>query len=400
MKSQAALTAAAIKKELKALGISCKAKSSNYSGGDSVDIKVEGLTPAQFSEIKSLLSKYQYGSFNGMDDSYSSDNLRNDIPQTKYLFIDNNHSPEMHQAAYEWSIKHYRVEGLPELYSELQSHHRVGDEWAHTQVYRVLANDGPFWQFKGDFEAYSAQRQSDCQHQKDVLAMIKAENGEHDSSILVYYNEDSKTWTVSKNYILHASICRIEDTAELVKLIINAITHATTILHTEKAAREQEKRDIESIKPFKEETVSRFVTVSFPACNKNHHLDDNDLEIRGNADTGLCEVKKVITFTGDNYAKVSKQLLTSFDFWEKIGGSYCDDQHLAGLAEHSKEYYAAWRKHGITCVIEVVNTDTNDKFYVNTEGYSYARYVGRDENYFSSMALWSVMSDIMNMTLH
>jgi hypothetical protein len=39
-------------------------------------------------KIEKVIGKYQYGHFNGMEDIYEYSNNRNDIPQTKYLFIE------------------------------------------------------------------------------------------------------------------------------------------------------------------------------------------------------------------------------------------------------------------------------------------------------------------------
>ena len=39
-------------------------------------------------QLKSEFSKYEYGRFDGMQDLYEYTNVRDDIPQTKYLFIE------------------------------------------------------------------------------------------------------------------------------------------------------------------------------------------------------------------------------------------------------------------------------------------------------------------------
>lgn len=77
--------AAAIKAELTALypGIKFSCTSDSFSMGDSVHVKwTDGPTD---EEVNNVIKKYQYGSFNGMEDIYEHTNSRNDIPQSKYV---------------------------------------------------------------------------------------------------------------------------------------------------------------------------------------------------------------------------------------------------------------------------------------------------------------------------
>lgn len=93
-RSQAALAAAAIKKELKQhfpnikFSVTCQ----NYSMGDNV--RVEYNDGVKRQKIEDIIGKYQYGHFDSMTDSYEYTNNRNDIPQTKYLHITRNCSDE------------------------------------------------------------------------------------------------------------------------------------------------------------------------------------------------------------------------------------------------------------------------------------------------------------------
>jgi hypothetical protein len=84
-KSTAANCSAAIKEELKKVfpGVKFNVTSSNFSGGNSVDVRWnDGPTEDQ---VNSIIKKYQYGSFNGMEDIYEYSNTREDIPQAKYV---------------------------------------------------------------------------------------------------------------------------------------------------------------------------------------------------------------------------------------------------------------------------------------------------------------------------
>lgn len=83
--SNHAAAAAAIKVELSKAypGIKFSAKSESFSMGDSVHVGwVDGPNE---EEVNDIIKKYQYGSFNGMEDMYEYTNSRSDLPQSKYV---------------------------------------------------------------------------------------------------------------------------------------------------------------------------------------------------------------------------------------------------------------------------------------------------------------------------
>lgn len=85
--STVAQCAVAIRKDLKQAfpDIKFSVTSSSYSMGDSVRIRyVDG---ALISDVKEIVQKYQYGSFNGMEDYYDINNYNSAIPQTKYILV-------------------------------------------------------------------------------------------------------------------------------------------------------------------------------------------------------------------------------------------------------------------------------------------------------------------------
>lgn len=99
MKQQStpALAASAIRKELKAAfpAYSFKVTSQRYSGGSSVNVEAQDLSPEQSKIVKSIIDKYQYGSFNGMEDIYEITNNRDDLPQVQYVSYENGISDNM-----------------------------------------------------------------------------------------------------------------------------------------------------------------------------------------------------------------------------------------------------------------------------------------------------------------
>ena len=84
-KTSHAAASAAIKAELSKAFPSVKfsVRSDSFSMGNSVDISWQnGPTVAQ---VEAISQKYQYGSFNGMEDIYETTNYRDDIPQAKWV---------------------------------------------------------------------------------------------------------------------------------------------------------------------------------------------------------------------------------------------------------------------------------------------------------------------------
>lgn len=97
-----AAAAAAIRKALKAHGIQCKVTSDAYAGGSSVKVRVYDQSPAVIERIKSHCGQYQYGHFNGMEDIYEATNMRDDIPQVSFVFVDNEISAELQAEIESW----------------------------------------------------------------------------------------------------------------------------------------------------------------------------------------------------------------------------------------------------------------------------------------------------------
>lgn len=85
--SEHSLAAKAIRAELKKEfpGIKFSVTSSSYAGGNSV--RVDYVDGPQYAKVMNIVSKYQEGSFDGMNDIYNYDNRNADIPQVKYVLV-------------------------------------------------------------------------------------------------------------------------------------------------------------------------------------------------------------------------------------------------------------------------------------------------------------------------
>lgn len=105
--SEQAQVAKILKEKAKELGLKVKASSKSYAGGDSVTIKVLSGTDDSYAKLKEYSRQYQYGNFDGMIDLYEMSNVRDDIPQTKYLFVDDYRLDQIIEDNYQGSLESY-----------------------------------------------------------------------------------------------------------------------------------------------------------------------------------------------------------------------------------------------------------------------------------------------------
>ena len=146
-RTEAAQAAATIRKQLKSNGIPASVTSDNYSMGSSVTVTLNDPMPATLEAVEKFAAKFQYGSFDGMRDIYNSDNVRDDIPQAKYVSVSPRYSAELKQAAYDYLRGHLvGYEDAPESYDDAQ-HQMINNEWVSQTVYRTLrgAMNTRFW---------------------------------------------------------------------------------------------------------------------------------------------------------------------------------------------------------------------------------------------------------------
>jgi hypothetical protein len=140
MKSEQAQVASIMKKFVKSMGLEVSTKSSSYSGGDSVRVKVKNANPAQIAAIETESWRYKMGSFNGMEDIYEYHKTEAGIPTTKYIFVDFDWDQDCYQAAYSYARDHIEGgENLPELYSDVTWDHKIHGRPAHGMVRQYLS---------------------------------------------------------------------------------------------------------------------------------------------------------------------------------------------------------------------------------------------------------------------
>ena len=120
--TKSAQTAKAIRQLLKEKypTIKFSVRSDNFSMGNSVDISWN-LGPKE-KEINYLVSKYQYGHFDGMIDMYEYSNCREDIPQAKFVQTSRDYKTEEELANDKIG---YKKEGWRDLWHEEKSLYQI-----------------------------------------------------------------------------------------------------------------------------------------------------------------------------------------------------------------------------------------------------------------------------------
>ncbi len=118
-------------------------RSENYSMGCSVNVSykaTEGMPNPK--EIQKKLSKFEYGHFDGMTDYYDIDNSRDDIPQTKYLFVNLDELNPFLQNYKEDFLKYYGLKEFDD--KEIMAKLNV---WKEQALYRYVWKKVLGWDF-------------------------------------------------------------------------------------------------------------------------------------------------------------------------------------------------------------------------------------------------------------
>lgn len=120
----------------------------------------------------------------------------------------------------------------------------------------------------------------------------------------------------------------------------------------------------------------------FAKLNKNNTLDQYQEEVvKGEFDLQTVKVKREIHFqTEEALNFYSNMLLVDFDFLENAGGSYTDDVRINSMTDYDnmtddERDTVIFNLYGVA-----IYYNNELQFIVNTQGYSFARYVGLVEN--------------------
>jgi len=134
-------------------------KSSSYSGGSSVDIYTNDLPPNVYKQLKEYADQFQYGHFDGMVDMYEYSNNRQDIPQVKFVFVNNHISANMRQSIWDFLRGFFSgMENAPRD-AKLAGSFFVHNEYGDRLIHRFFAggyNNSQFWDSLANAQEVSA----------------------------------------------------------------------------------------------------------------------------------------------------------------------------------------------------------------------------------------------------
>ena len=120
-------------------------RSRSFAGGN--DVRVEWTDGPTAKEVEALVSQHKYGHFDGMIDLYEYSNVRDDIPQVKYLSPTRRYSREATEAIVAWLNSHWAGYNLRVIDSPHGSYmidrasdapRGNGSGWQSQDVYREL----------------------------------------------------------------------------------------------------------------------------------------------------------------------------------------------------------------------------------------------------------------------
>ena len=145
--SEHAAAAKLIRAELKKHNITGTVRAKSYAGGSSITVTLNNELPATHKAVKLFCSKFQYGHFDGMQDLYELTNINENLPQVMFVFVNNEFSDELRQAA--WDLLRETMqdfENAPKCQTRA-GEVRCGYSWGNEWVYKVLngSQDFGFW---------------------------------------------------------------------------------------------------------------------------------------------------------------------------------------------------------------------------------------------------------------
>lgn len=159
--SNYAAAAKQIRVWLKAQGIAARVNSEGYSMGSSVNVEIYDQAPEVRAKVEEFASQYQQGRFDGMQDLYEYSNVNKDLPQAKYVFVNNEISDAMRQEIWDFALGYYGgLEGAP-AEAKAAYNFRIVDWgiYGDQMIYRLFQggfNQNEFWEFKAKQQKIAA----------------------------------------------------------------------------------------------------------------------------------------------------------------------------------------------------------------------------------------------------
>ena len=131
-------------------------------------------------------------------------------------------------------------------------------------------------------------------------------------------------------------------------------------------------------------------TAKFPKSNKDNSIECYYRQLfDGNYNEEKIKVQAFVVVSFEQYDFLKENFLKPSDWHENIGGSFTDDPYFDNYTQEEFEKAVSTNPEALkifreTCYsncVAVVEENTGWTLYINTEGYSYARYVGFGERF-------------------
>lgn len=117
-----------------------------------------------------------------------------------------------------------------------------------------------------------------------------------------------------------------------------------------------------------------------PKLNKRNTIEEYCEQLLDVTEYETVEAKcfEVIVMNKKEYETFKNNLLKDWNFLEGLkcgtGSDYEPEREIEHIWQLTREEMEMWQKYSYRVATMIFNKDTNEKFYVNTEGYNYARY--------------------------
>lgn len=128
------------------------------------------------------------------------------------------------------------------------------------------------------------------------------------------------------------------------------------------------------------DVLKNCIEIVMPTTSKIDTLSEVDKECAITKKTTRALVVQTCLVSPARFDYLANNFLTKQPEWEYVGGCSIEPEHVAGLNSGSMSYWYAWEKYGYTKVTQITNDITGETFYIDSQGYDYARYVGRPLN--------------------
>ena len=118
-------------------------------------------------------------------------------------------------------------------------------------------------------------------------------------------------------------------------------------------------------------------SVALPSLNKNNTIEEVKEEVNNKMYYQDCKVTREIHFDNETvFNNFSNMLLNDFDFLKNAGGSYTNDARINSMEDYRQMTESERKTVKFNLYVRAVYLDNKLMFVIDTQGYSYARYVG------------------------